>query len=39
MRRTLLMLCLACSALLDFLFASNRTRDDLNEANTGTLKK
>jgi hypothetical protein len=26
-------------SLLDFLFASNRTRDDLNEANTGTLKK
>jgi hypothetical protein len=27
------------SALLDFLFACNRTRDDLAEANTGTLKK
>jgi len=26
-------------ALLDFLFACHRTRDDLNEANTGTLKK
>jgi hypothetical protein len=27
------------SALLYFLFASNRTREDLAEANTGTLKK
>jgi hypothetical protein len=26
-------------ALLDFLFACNRTREDLKEANTGTLKK
>jgi len=39
MKRTALILCLACSALLDFLFASNRTREDLAEANTGTLKK